>query len=45
VAGREGLRLAEADRPGPPSELRGLHKVDWIFVFSCAATTSCGCQD
>ena len=26
-------------------KLRGLHKVDWIFVFNCAPhTTSCACQ-
>lgn len=29
--------MAEADRPPEEGELRGLAKVDWLFVFSCAA--------
>ena len=37
LAGREELRMAEADRPIRQVKLRGLHKVDWTFVFSCAA--------
>jgi len=26
-------------------KVRGLHNVDWVFVFSCAFTTSSDCQN
>jgi hypothetical protein len=37
MADCEGLRLAQADRTLRQVKLRGLEKVDWLFVFSCAA--------
>jgi len=41
LAGRKGLWMAEADWPIRQVKLRGLHKVDWMFVFSCAAHNLC----
>jgi hypothetical protein len=29
--------LVEADRAHPQVKLRELHKVDWLFIFSCTA--------
>ena len=29
--------MAEADRTAEEGETRGLAKVDWLFVFCCAA--------
>ena len=37
LADRKELRVAEADPASASGELRGLEKVDWLFVFSCAA--------
>jgi len=34
--------MAEATGPLRQVKLRGLEKVDWLFVFSCAAHTCCG---
>jgi hypothetical protein len=37
MADRKGLRMVEANGPLRQVKLRGLEKVDWLFVFSCAA--------
>ena len=37
MADREGLWVAETNWPLRQVKLRGLEKVDWLFVFSCAA--------
>ena len=37
MADRKGIRMAEANRSLRQVKLRGLEKVDWLFVFSCAA--------
>ena len=41
LAGREGARMAEADWSIRQAKLSGLHNVDWLFVFNCAAHNLC----
>jgi hypothetical protein len=37
MAGGEAVWMAETNRALKKGKLRGLAKVDWLFVFSCAA--------
>jgi hypothetical protein len=37
ASSESSLRMAEDNRLGPDSEVRGLAKVDWLFVFASAA--------
>jgi hypothetical protein len=37
IAGREGLGWLKQTGPLRQVKIRGLEKVDWLFVFSCAA--------
>ncbi len=37
MAGQKDFDLLKQTGPVRQVKLRGLHKVDWIFVFSCAA--------